>query len=76
MASTYTADQAVDTLTAEGFAQEDVMSAINSMVAYASLDLVQPDDGWVFSDDELNVLRDQCKLWRGGWDDLDRQFDA
>jgi hypothetical protein len=76
MASIYTTDQATDTLTAEGFDQHDVMTAIHSMVTNTALELVQPDEGWVFSDDELGVLRDQCAQWREARDDLDTTFDA
>jgi hypothetical protein len=56
--NTYTADQAVAILTGEGFDIADVNAAFDSMVD-AGFELAQPDDGYILTAVEVDVLRDQ-----------------
>jgi hypothetical protein len=58
MTTTYTTDQAINTLVNEGFSSFDAEAAFNSLVD-AGLDLDQPDDGYVITSAELDVLRAQ-----------------
>lgn len=57
--NTYTYDQAVDILVSEGHSVEDA-TTVADMIVDAGLDIQpQPDDGTVYSKDELDVMREQ-----------------
>ena len=58
--NTFTAEQAVEILTAEGYAKDDVVAVIDSLID-AGLDLPQPDEGTVISNGEMQVLREQLQ---------------
>jgi prevent-host-death family protein len=55
---TYNTTEAVRTLTSEGFSRADVQTAVDSLID-AGLELPQPDDGYEFTEGEVDVLRDQ-----------------
>lgn len=55
---TYTAEQAVNTLVAEGHDRAAVTAAFDSLVD-AGLELDQPDEGYLLTAAEVDVLRDQ-----------------
>lgn len=56
--TTYTDQQVVETLLTEGYTPEDVDAAIDSMIT-AGLVLEQPDEGYLFTAGELDLLRKQ-----------------
>jgi|GEM_PF-3751675 len=53
-----TVEAAANQLVAEGYARDDVVAAIDSLID-AGLSLDQPDEGYVITGDELGVLRAQ-----------------
>ena len=54
--ATFTADDVTDILSDEGYPEADVIAAIDSLVD-AGLSLIQPDDGWLLTGEELDMLR-------------------
>lgn len=57
---TYTAQQALDTLTEEGYHHDDVNATIDSLVA-SGLTLDQPDTGLALTEAEVGVVREQLQ---------------
>lgn len=56
---TYTAEQAESFLRNQGYDRKDVRAAIDSLID-AGLEIGdQPDYGWLLTDAEIGVLRDQ-----------------
>jgi hypothetical protein len=53
-------DQVADTLEAEGYPAADVEAALNSLID-AGPELDQPDGTWLFTPDEVDVLRRQLR---------------
>lgn len=56
--TTYTTEQAITILTREGHDRADVEAAFNSLVD-AGFELDQPDEDYLLTGDEVDVLRDQ-----------------
>ena len=54
----HSAEAVHDLLTREGFAHGDISAVFDSMVN-AGLELDQPDDGYVLTDAEVDLLREQ-----------------
>ena len=56
----YTDREATDLLLTEGHVARDVSQELNALVA-SGLALSQPPDGWLLTDDELNLLRERLQ---------------
>ncbi|MBX6360057.1 MAG: hypothetical protein IRZ03_08255 [Acidobacterium ailaaui] len=59
--SEITAEEAVESLVGEGFDRADVIAVIDSLINSGEFQLPQPDDGWVFTEGELDLARDQLR---------------
>lgn len=60
--ATYDTTQAAQALMADGFSRGDVLATIDSCIS-AGLELPQPDDGYRFTEGEIDVMREQLSAF-------------
>lgn len=59
--TTYDTAQAVQALMADGFSRGDVLTIVDNCID-AGLDLPQPDDGYRFTEGEVQIMREQLAV--------------